>query len=361
MQKGYLLLETGEVFPGTLIGSEEEVAGEVVFNTSMTGYQEIMSDPSYAGQIIVFCYPLIGNYGINANDFEAEKIYAKGIITGETCTIPNHYSSEETASELLVSHKISGLTGVDTRELVRTIRKQGTVKGFITNKLKDFPKEVQITNWVESVSTKLLKTHGLTNSGPHIALIDYGYKKSILDSLLFSGCKVTLLPYESTLEEIKGINPDGVVLSNGPGDPEVLVHLLPNIKQIAQSFPTLGICLGHQLLALSFGARTEKLTFGHRGGNHPVKELATGKVFITSQNHSYVVAEQSIEDIPFTLTYKNINDGTVEGMVHTYLPIMSVQFHPEAHPGPHDTNYIFNQYLDLIRENTGVMPYAINS
>lgn len=357
MEKGYLLLETGEIFPGTMIGSQEESIGEVVFNTSMTGYQEIMSDPSYAGQIIVFCYPLIGNYGVNANDFEAETLYAKGVITGELCTAPNHYSSERTADILLKGSKISGLTGVDTRELVKTIRKRGTVKGLITNEIKKFPATTSTKFLVKEVST--IQPKVFENPGAHIALIDYGHKKSILHALLKEGCKVTLLPYHATFEQVKALSPDGVVFSNGPGNPEELKNQLADIKMISTHFPSLGICLGHQLIALAFGAKTQKLRFGHRGGNHPVKEISTGKVFITSQNHSYVVKEESLDLSEFEVLFKNINDGTVEGIRHRNLPLLAVQFHPEANPGPHDTTYLFSSFLKSIYERTEVMSYAI--
>ncbi|WP_404467917.1 carbamoyl phosphate synthase small subunit [Sutcliffiella horikoshii] len=357
MNNGYLVLETGEVFPGSLIGSKDDAIGEVVFNTSMTGYQEIMSDPSYAGQIIVFCYPLIGNYGFNPQDYEAKNIYAKGVVMGEACYMPNHYSSEVAAPELLEKMGISGLSNVDTRELVKTIRKRGSVKGFITDSIKNFPHTKIPENWVELVSTPIMKNY--PGPGPHIVLLDYGYKKSILEALLHANCQVTVVPYSTSLEEVETLQPDGVLLSNGPGNPEVLKGHLPKIKKIAEEFPTLGICLGHQLLAMAFGAKTEKLLFGHRGGNHPVKDLATGKVYITSQNHSYNVKEDSINQEIFSITYKNINDGTVEGLQHKKLPALSVQFHPEAHPGPQDTNYIFDKFLTLIHEKTGVMSYAI--
>ncbi|MGE8203938.1 carbamoyl phosphate synthase small subunit [Heyndrickxia sp. NPDC080065] len=357
MKEGYLILETGEIFEGTLIRNQSNVQGEVVFNTSMTGYQEILTDPSYAGQIVVFSYPLIGNYGVNQDDYESTKIHVRGIIVGDLCSEPNHFKMVETAESLLDKYNIPYLTNVDTRELVKTIRKKGTVKAVISDQKESvvpFQKEIDL---ISQVSTQKVFTH--ENVGPHVILMDFGYKKSILQFLLKLKCKVTVVPFNYPLEKIRLLNPDGVVISNGPGDPMAVCDQLGKIKKITEEYPTLGICLGHQLIALAYGAKTSKLPFGHRGGNHPVKDLITGKVYITSQNHGYVVVDQTIDENQFLVTYKHVNDGTVEGLSHRTLPILTVQFHPEAHSGPKDTEYIFEKFVSLLHQNLGAMKYAI--
>ncbi|ETI66884.1 carbamoyl phosphate synthase small subunit [Neobacillus vireti] len=347
MEQGYLTLETGEVFEGSLIGAEKDSLGEVVFNTSMTGYQEIITDPSYAGQIITFCYPIIGNYGINALDDESITPALSGVIIGDLCEIPSHYQSIHKFSEKLKQAGVPGIAGVDTRLLVKTIRNRGTVKGYLchTKKAK-LPITEKQAFWVEKVSTKV--TQYFKNKGPHVVLFDYGYKKSILHALLDENCAVTIVPYNTPFEKIKAINPDGVLLSNGPGDPMELQKWFPEIKKITQAYPALGICLGHQLIALAYGAHTKKLAFGHRGGNHPVKELTTGKVKITAQNHGYVVVDESIDKNVFAVTFRNVNDRSIEGLKHQCYPIQTVQFHPEAHPGPSDTEYILKDFVGQI-------------
>jgi len=367
MVKGYLVLETGDVFEGEWIGNSQEVLGEVVFNTSMTGYQEMITDPSYAGQILVFCYPLIGNYGVNPFDYESHKPHVAGVILGEVCQSPSHYLSNQSFTEQLEEAGVSGLTGVDTRALVQIIRKQGAIKGFITTQEPELAKkdkkwqeeEAQTLftkNWVAEVSSKEIVTY--ENLGPHIALIDYGYKKSILDALLQAECKVTVLPYNTSFAQLAALNPDGLLLSNGPGDPMSIQEIFPEIKKMTETYPTMGICLGHQLIALAHGAKTTKLTYGHRGGNHPVKEIFTGKVRMTSQNHGYVVLDESIDQNHFEVTYRNVNDGSIEGLRHKQLPIQTVQFHPEAHPGPSDTAYLFDQFIHQLTQ-VGEMKYAI--
>lgn len=357
LQNGYLTLETGEVFEGVLIGAERESLGEVVFNTSMTGYQEIITDPSYAGQIITFCYPIIGNYGINAIDNESITPALAGVIIGDLCETPSHYQSINKFSEKLKDAGVPGIAGIDTRLLVKTIRSRGTVKGYLSQSKNCEISASEIASfWVEKVSTK--KIQSFKNNGPHVVLMDFGYKKSILNALLDEDCAVTIVPYNTPYEKIKALNPDGVLFSNGPGDPMELKKWFPEIKKISQNYPTLGICLGHQLIALAYGAKTTKLAYGHRGGNHPVKELLTGKVKITAQNHGYVVVDESIDNKVFNVTYRNVNDRSIEGLKHKNFPIQTVQFHPEAHPGPSDTEYILKEFVTQIA-SMGETVYAI--
>lgn len=356
MTTGYVILETGEIFPGKLVGDIQNKTGEIVFNTSMTGYQEIMTDPSYAGQIVVFSYPLIGNYGMTDAFGESAKPHVQGIVTGELCVTPNHYKLTESIISLLDKNEIPCLTGVDTRALVKTIREKGTVKAIISDCPDAKPSYFDTCQLVKQVTTKQVLFYD--NKGPHIILIDFGFKKSILHYLIRNGCKVTVVPYDYPLEDIHLLHPDGIVLSNGPGNPMDLVGQLKKIKALTQKYPTLGICLGHQLISLAYGAKTEKLPFGHRGANHPVKDLQTGKVFITSQNHGYVVVEGTIDEREFNVTFRHVNDRTIEGMSHKTLPIQTVQFHPEAHPGPQDTDYIFRTFIESIHK-VGVMNYAV--
>ncbi|WP_066259734.1 carbamoyl phosphate synthase small subunit [Neobacillus drentensis] len=357
MQNGYLTLETGEVFEGVLIGADKDSLGEVVFNTSMTGYQEIITDPSYAGQIITFCYPIIGSYGINAIDNESITPALAGVVIGDLCETPSHYQSVNKFSEKLKQAGVPGIAGIDTRLLVKTIRSRGTVKGYLSKtKNNDNLGPDNQSFWVDKVSTK--KIQYFKNNGPHVVLMDYGFKKSILNALLDENCAVTIVPYHTPYEKIKALNPDGVLFSNGPGDPMELKKWFPEIKKITQNYPTLGICLGHQLIALAYGAKTEKLAYGHRGGNHPVKELMTGKVKITAQNHGYVVVDESIDNKLFDISYRNVNDRSIEGLKHKNYPIQTVQFHPEAHPGPSDTEYILKDFITQIA-SMGETVYAI--
>lgn len=357
--KGYLVLSTGEIFEGEWFGSATDCTGEVVFNTGMTGYQEVLSDPSYAGQIITFTYPLIGNYGINDRDYESLKPACKGLIVGDLCELPSHYEAGHSLAEIAAHYGIGVLSGIDTRAITHIVRTEGEVYGLMTTdsaKLDSF-KPQPVGHVVPGVSVKEAQTYNEDAAGPHVALIDFGYKKSILTNLLNGGCKVTVMPYSVTYNEIAVLNPDGVFLSNGPGDPKDLTPQLGELKQIVENYPTMGICLGHQLISLMFGCDTERLPYGHRGSNHPVKNVITGKVYLTSQNHGYVVKPESLAVSPLELTFVNVNDKSVEGVRHKTLPISSVQFHPEAHAGPDDTNHLF---ADFIRQcqATGEKSYA---
>lgn len=341
--QGYLVLEDGTVFEGKMDEIVSPVKGELVFYTGMTGYQEVLTDPSYKDQIVVFTYPLIGNYGINDQDFESKKPQVKGVILFQLTEHYSHYKANRSLKDYLQKWNIPYLTNVDTRAVVKQIRSKGTLHAVISkdkqydsqDKLSDFP--------IRDVSASEIETFG--NGATHIALIDFGFKKSILNSLLKRGCKVSVVPFHQ-MEKVFEIKPHGIVLSNGPGDPKLMKNYFSTLNQLMKQYPTLGICLGNQLIALSFGGNTTKLRFGHRGANHPVIDQKTGNVFITSQNHSYVVDKKSLEKTPLKLRYTNVNDGSVEGLEHEKLKVMSVQFHPEAHPGPEDASFIFDEFLD---------------
>lgn len=348
MKQGYLILETGEIFEGKLLGNgDDQIYGEVVFNTSMTGYQEVITDPSYAGQIIVFTYPLVGNYGIDEDFNECGQIHASAIVIKELSYSPHQLLSEDSLLNMLETNHLPCLIDVDTRKLVKLIREKGTVNGVICDHIPSQVCFKEKTNMLNQVTTKKVITY--ENNGPHIVLLDFGYKKSILHFLLKANCKVTIVPYNYPIEKIKSLNPDGVVISNGPGDPMSAIDQVEKIREITESYPTLGICLGHQLIALAYGAKTKKLLYGHRGGNHPVKDLKTGKVYITSQNHGYVVEDYTVDKNEFDISFININDGTVEGLRHKSKPIISVQFHPEGNPGPLDTVYIFDEFVHSLK------------
>lgn len=355
--KAYLHLENGKTFPGQLITplSKEDVLGEIVFFTGMTGYLEVLTDPSYQKQIIVFTYPLIGNYGINLSDFESKRPHVEAVVVYDASKRSYHYEAKYSLNEYLEYWDIPLLTHVDTRQLVKEIRNEGTMLAALnTSPVCPFLKPSDQLSFVYDVSTPQIETYG--EGKPHLVLIDFGYKKSILQSLTSRGCKVTIVPYKTSLETIVSVKPDGIVLSNGPGDPKQFTPQLAKIRQLIDRYPTLAICLGHQLVALSYGADTEKLRYGHRGANHPLFDSVKQKVFITSQNHSYVVKKDSLANTPFSIRFTNVNDGSVEGMEHCHKPILSVQFHPEAHPGPLDMVHLFDEYLQTVIK--GAKEYA---
>jgi len=349
--RGKLILEDGSVFYGEML-QEQNAVGEVVFNTGMTGYQEILTDPSYCGQIVTLTYPLIGNYGV-ADIFEQSiKPYVRGFIISELCVKPSNWQVEDTLSNYLVSRNIPCIYGVDTRAITRKIRSHGTMKGIIVPHdtseddiaaLMATPPQLEV---VKEVTTR--EIYRMPNSGPRVVVMDFGVKRNILNSLNKIGCDLTIVPAHTTAEEILAMNPDGIFLSNGPGDPKDLPGEITTVKQLLGKKPIFGICLGHQLLALALGADTYKLKFGHRGSNQPVKNLMTGRVHITSQNHGYAVEESSLANINVTITHRAVNDGTVEGMRHNEIRMFSVQYHPEAAPGPDDNTYLFDEFLTLL-------------
>lgn len=348
--KAYLYLENGTVFEGKAFGSFHEEWGEVVFNTGMTGYQEVLTDPSYTGQIVVMTYPLIGNYGINLEDSESDAPKVKGFVVREKCKAPNNFRCEMELEGYLKQWGIAGIEGIDTRALTKILRNAGTMNGIISPveltkvQVQEKIKKISNKDVVATVSAK--EKYTIEGNGPHLALFDFGMKTGIVDSLRKRNCKLTVVPYNTTAEEILSEDYDAVFLSNGPGDPEDLPEVAVEINKLIGKKPVLGICLGHQLIALSQGGKTKKLKFGHRGVNHPVKDMEKGRVIITSQNHGYYVSEVP-EDM--VVTYQNVNDGTVEGIKHTKYPVCCVQFHPEANPGPRDADYIFDEFLKFIK------------
>jgi len=350
--KGKLILENKTVFEGECFGKISETVGEVVFNTGMTGYQEILTDPSYYGQIVTMTYPLIGNYGTNLDDSQSSSPKVKGFIVREACKVPNNFRCEIDLDVYLKMNNIMGIEGIDTRELTKILRNAGTMKGIITtNNLSDDEiinmfNNFSNTNAVDMVTPKEVKTIG--EGRLHIGVIDCGIKTNILNSFINKGCKLTIFPAHTSKEEILKYNFDGIFLSNGPGDPTDLPDVIDTVKSLIGKVPVAGICLGVQIIALALGAETEKMKFGHRGCNHPVKNLKTGKVTITSQNHGYMVKQDSLTD-DLEITHININDGTVEGLRHKTLPVMGVQYHPEACPGPHDSNIIFDDFINLYK------------
>jgi carbamoyl-phosphate synthase small subunit len=351
--KAQLILEDGTIFIGEGFGSHMDTIGEVVFNTGMTGYQEILSDPSYCGQIVMLTYPLIGNYGINRDDFETINPAVKGFIVKEATEFPSNWRSEFTIDEYFKMKKIPGIAGIDTRKLTRIIRQYGTLKGAICS-IESDPSEVISKlrqtklpiDQVGIVSTK--NSYPSPGRGKRIVLVDFGMKHGILRELNKRNCDVVVVPYHTTADEILQLRPDGIMLSNGPGDPKDVPEAIHMIKQLLGIVPIFGICLGHQLFALACGANTDKMKFGHRGSNHPVKDLTTGKIAITAQNHGFTVEEKSLQNTRLAVTHIALNDGTVEGLKHLDYPAFTVQYHPEASPGPEDANHLFDQFLAMI-------------
>jgi len=353
--KAILTLEDGTVFHGNSFGVEGEITGEIVFNTGMTGYQEVLTDPSYCGQIVTMTYPLIGNYGVNFDDIESSKPQVRGFIVRELCKTPSNWRSIETLNEYLKRNNIIGIEGIDTRALTRILRNKGTMKGIIsTDPEFNFERSLseikayEIKNPVHQVTTKEVVHH--CGTGFKVALIDYGLKQNIVRSLVKRGCDVRVFPAWTTAEEILAINPDGIMLSNGPGDPKDCQDEINTIKQLIGKKPIFGICLGHQLTALANGADTEKLKYGHRGCNHPVKDLEKDLTYITSQNHGYTIIESSLNKELAEVSHRNMNDGTIEGVRYKNVPVFTVQFHPEASPGPTDTAYLFDEFMGLMEK-----------
>ncbi|MGB0739182.1 MAG: glutamine-hydrolyzing carbamoyl-phosphate synthase small subunit [Planctomycetaceae bacterium] len=370
-----LALANGMVFTGRAFGADGEVDGEVVFNTSMTGYQEILTDPSYTGQIVTMTYPLIGNYGVNSEDVESRSVFLKGFVIRELCDKPSNYRSEENLDTFLKRHNIIGIQGIDTRALVRQIRTHGAMKGILSTidqddeslvrKAQDAPGLVgrdlvsevipdAPAEWDTPLGV-LGRPMGLnvsaadeTSDGPHVVAMDFGMKWNIARYLRQFGCRVTVVPGTTTADEILAMNPDGVFLSNGPGDPEPLTYAIDTIRTLIGKKPVFGICLGLQLLGLAFGGRTYKLRFGHRGANQPVLNCRTGRVEITSQNHGFAVDTDSLPD-DIEVTHLNLNDNTVEGLRHKEHPVFGVQYHPEAAAGPHDSHYLFAEFVELMK------------
>jgi carbamoyl-phosphate synthase small subunit len=350
----YLILEDGTKFCGTSIGAEKEVTSEIVFNTSMTGYLEVLTDPSYAGQAVVMTYPLIGNYGICYSDRESRRSWVDGYIVRELCRTPSNFRSEDTIQNFLMEQGIPGIAGIDTRALTKILREKGTMNGLITTKeyadvsaLLPRIRAYSPTKVVEKVTCKEPVT--LAGEGFKVALFDFGEKNQIARSLNKRGCDVTIYPAHTTAAEILAAKPDGIMLSNGPGDPSECTEIIEEMRRLYETdIPIFAICLGHQLMALASGAKTYKLKYGHRGGNHPVKDLETGRVYISSQNHGYVVDTDSLDPSVAVPLFENVNDKTNEGLSYTGKNIFTVQFHPEASPGPLDTGYLFDRFITMM-------------
>jgi carbamoyl-phosphate synthase small subunit len=372
-----LALEDGRIFQGKGYGARAECYGEVVFNTSLTGYQEIFTDPSYAGQIVVLTNPQIGNYGTNPEDNEAVRPFIEGLVVREFSPVSSNWRSQQAADEYLERFNIPVIADIDSRALVRHLRTHGVMRGVISlidsdieklvAKARSIPK-MDGTDLARVVTTKQRYswTQGPVVTYPgepvkefdresalHVVAYDYGIKQNILRMLVDQGCSVTVVPAETSAEDVLSLKPDGVFLSNGPGDPEPVTYAQQSIRDLAGKTPIFGICLGHQLVGLALGGKTYKLKFGHHGGNHPVRQERTGKIEITAHNHNFAVDPDSLKQSEVELTHFDLNDGTLEGLRHKSLPLFSVQYHPEASPGPHDSHYLFGDFVKMMREWKG--------
>ena len=362
VRSAWFVLEDGTAFRGRAIGADGETFGEAVFNTAMTGYQEILTDPSYAGQIVCMTCPHIGNYGVNEDDVESRRPWAEGFVVRECSPIASNFRSQESLEAYLKRHRVVAIDGVDTRAVTLKLRQQGSMKAGLSTTEADpealltrvrASRDIVGVDFVKTVTCAAPYTWPIGGATPaearvRLTVMDFGVKYNILRQLTALGCRVTVVPAATPAADILAQQPDGVVLSNGPGDPAAVTYAIETIRRLMGRTPMLGICLGHQLLGLAYGGETFKLKFGHHGGNHPVQDVATGKVEITAQNHNFAVRMDSVPGGQAELTHKNLNDGTVEGMRHRTLPIMSLQYHPEASPGPHDARYLFARFLDLL-------------
>ncbi len=350
-----LALEDGSVFKGKAFGAGGQQWGEVVFNTGMTGYQEVLTDPSYCGQIVVMTYPLIGNYGVNREDFEAKRSYVRGFVVREDCDRPSNWRVSHTIGEFLSREGVIGISGIDTRALTRILRNHGTMRGILDTTGTDSAELVkkagcspQLTGQelVPAVATREAFT--VPGDGHRVVLIDFGAKMNIARCLNQRGCEVVVVPPDTAAGDILALNPAGIMLSNGPGDPVDVPYAIQAVQELIGKKPIFGICLGHQVMGLALGGKTYKLKFGHRGANHPVKDLVTGRVYITSQNHGFAVDADSLPGLDVSVSHVNLNDGTVEGLRHNCLPVYTVQYHPEASPGPRDSEYLFDEFLTIM-------------
>lgn len=361
--KGLIFLEDGTIYKGKGFGAETTRVGELVFNTAMTGYQKTLTDPSYSEQIITFTYPLLGNYGVNSTDFESDHIHAFGVLAQDVCFAPSNWRAEKTIDQWLVEQNVPGVYGIDTREITRRLRKSGSQKCVITTEnlsldavRKIAQADTLCSDQMKSAGVKTVTERKKPGNSLHVAVLDLGVKESILKELEARGCDLTIYPYGTKAKTILAAKPDGVFLTNGPGDPAAADEAVDAVeKLIAGSsygpgqMPIFGICMGHQLIALASGGSTYKMKYGHRGCNHGVFDKGTGRSYITSQNHGYAVQPESIVLKGLEVTHLNLNDGTVEGMAHLSKPVFSVQFHPESNPGPNDTGYLFDRFIDLMK------------